>query len=162
MSSENKDSTPSSSNNSQNNSNQPDTYYQRKKNLISGFDNDQLNFGLSLLGIAIGSIAAIPIAKNIWEYFVNRPPVQLPPNPPLPPPIEEPIIPPTPPVSNGQQNTVVNGGVQPNEQPKEEPKVEEEDDGLFHDSELRRRQKLMGQRPRTRYDSPFGKDIGGL
>ena len=41
---------------------------------------------------------------------------------------------------------------------------EDNDDGLFHEQELRKRQKLMGMRRArgSKYDSPFGADIGGL
>ena len=159
MSSENKDST---NNPPPVQPTQPDNYYQRKKNWISGWDNDTV-LGLGVAAATtIASIAAFPIIKNAWENFVNRPP-QLPANPPPPPPVEE-IIPPTPPtapVPNGHSGQSTDQSTEQTGQSNDQK--QEEEDGLFHDSELRRRQKLMGQRPKgSRYDSPFGKDIGGL
>ena len=137
-------------------------YYQRKKNWISGVDNDMV-LGLGVAAATtIASIAAFPMIKDMWERFVNRAPQQI--APPLPPPVQgEEVIPPTPP--NGHAD-VVPPQPAPVEQPPVEqpapPQPEEEPDGLFHEAELRRKQKMMGQRPRNRYDSPFGKDIGGL
>ena len=137
-----------------------DNYYQRQKKWISGVDNDMvLGVGVAV-ATTIASIAAFPMIKDAWERFVNRPPAP----PAIAPPTVEEYIPPTQP----------NGHAAPQEQqPVEEtpppppvvepPKEEEEPDGLFHEAELRRKQKMMGQRPRgNRYESPFGKDIGGL
>lgn len=154
MSSENKDSTTPPPSNPQP---ATDNYYQRKKNWISGVDNDMV-LGLGVAAATtIASIAAFPMIKDAWERFVNRPP------PPPVVPLEEPYIPPTQPLP-----PPANGHAQPTEEQTppppvvEEPPKEEEVDGLFHETELRRKQKMMGQRPRNRYESPFGKDIGGL
>ena len=171
MSSENKDSntqpTPSSQSSQPDNTN---NYYQRKKNWISGVDNDMV-LGLGVAAATtIASIAAFPMIKDAWERFVNRPP-----QPPavVAPNVEEQYIPPTPPlppVPNGHGQpaaaaaaTTTTTEEQTPPPPVVEEKKEEEEDGLFHETELRRRQKLMGQKQRgSRYDSPFGKDIGGL
>jgi hypothetical protein len=145
-------------------SNKDQTYYARKKNWISGVDNDTVNLLLGGAALVVGTIAAYPVAKNIWDNFTQRvqqqngqqQPVQngeayIPPTEPLPPPVQQPV----PPVQQPQE-------IVP--QAEEKKEVEEnEDDGLFHETELRRRQKLMGRRPSgSRYESPFGKDIGGL
>ena len=119
------------------------------------------------LGVAaattIASIAAFPMIKDAWERFVNRPP----PPPVVNPQLEEQYIAPTPPLPPAVPNNGhANGGQETPPPPQvEEPpqqQKEEEVDGLFHEAELRRKQKLMGQRPRDKYQSPFGKDVGGL
>lgn len=148
----------------------PETYYQRKKNIIPGLDNEHLNFGLAAASFILGAIAVFPMARDFFTNFMAKgqqlQQQQLPP-PPLP--LEEPYIPPTPP--SQQQN--MNGHsqqpqpVQPTEQSTEQSvqstEQNNEEDGLFHEQELRRRQKLLGQKARgSKYDSPFGKDIGGL
>lgn len=138
-----------------------DTYYARKKNWISGVDNDTVNLLLGGAALVIGTVAAYPVAKNIWENFTQRvqqqqaaqQPIQngngeayIPPTEPLPPP-SQPIVPEQPPAPEPAQ--------------QEEAPVDE--DGLFHEQELRRKQKLMSKRPQGRkYESPFGADIGGL
>ena len=165
-STENKDSTntptptaPQTQNTTDTNSN---NYYERKKNIISGIDNGHLGVGLGITALAVGVFASIPLIKDAWERFVNRPP---PPPQIQGPPIVEPeqYIEPTPPLPPVPNN---NGHAQQEQQEAPQPqqeKQEEEPDGLFHEAELRRKQKLMGQRPRgNRYESPFGKDIGGL
>jgi hypothetical protein len=133
------------------------SYYQRKKNWISGVDNDMV-LGLGVAAATtIASIAAFPMIKDAWEKFVNRPP---PPPVVAPQPAIEEYIPPTPPLPQPNGHATEQETPPP---PVVEPPKEEEEDGLFHETELRRRQKLMGQKQRgSRYDSPFGKDIGGL
>ena len=152
MSSENKDSTSTPP------PTQPDTsYYERKKNIISGIDNGHLGVGLGLTALAVGVFASMPMIKDAWEKFVNRPP---PPPVVAPQPAIEEYIPPTPPLPQPNGHATEQETPPP---PVVEPPKEEEEDGLFHETELRRRQKLMGQKQRgSRYDSPFGKDIGGL
>jgi type IV secretory pathway VirB10-like protein len=161
----------SSTSSEQNKDSQPqtqpesNTYYSRKKNYFSGIDNDHVNLFVGLLGVAIGSIALYPTAKQFIENLTNKNPNQQQQLPPPPPAVEEPYIPPTAPqlpAANGHADAQ-----QPIEeqapQPQEQPQKEGEDDGVFYEQELRRRQKLMGQKAKgSRYDSPFGKDIGGL
>jgi hypothetical protein len=162
----------SSTENKDNNSSQPpqqnsesSTYYARKKNFFSGIDNDHVNLGIALLGLAVGSIALYPTAKQFLENLNKSQQNQQQQLPPPPPAVEEPYIPPTAPqlpAANGHADAQ-----QPIEeqapQPQEQPQKEGEDDGVFYEQELRRRQKLMGQKAKgSRYDSPFGKDIGGL
>jgi hypothetical protein len=153
-------------------SNKDQTYYARKKNWISGVDNDTVNLLLGGAALVVGTIAAYPVAKNIWDNFTQRVQQQqangqqqqqlpngeayIPPTEPLPPPAVPPVQQPANIVPQTDQSTEQTG--QSNDQ-----KEDNEDDGLFHETELRRRQKLMGRRPSgSRYESPFGKDIGGL
>lgn len=139
----------------QENKQQEPTYYARKKNWISGVDNDTvLGAGLGVIGI-ISAVAAYPVVRDIYNNFVLKIQQQqglqqqlpngeqyIPPTPPAPEPVVE--QPPPPPVEEAP--------------PQEEV---QEEDGLFHENELRRKQKMLGKR-QTRYESPFGKDIGGL
>jgi len=144
-------------------SNKDQTYYARKKNWISGIDNDTINLILGGAALVVGTVAAYPVAKNIWENFTQRVQQQngqqqqqlpngeayIPPTTPTEPIVTPPIVQQPPPPGAPQQEIIP------------ETEEEKEEDGLFHEAELRRKQKLMGRR-NTRYESPFGKDIGGL
>ena len=135
---------------------QPETYYQRKKNWIGGIDNDNVTLFFSLLGVGLGAVAAYPLAKDIWTNLTQRmqqqqyPPngeVYIPPTEPLPQPpvVEQPVVQPEP------QQPVV----------EQEQQPAEEEDGRFYQKEMQRNAKAMG-RKQAKYDSPFGRDIGGL
>lgn len=154
-----------------------DTYYSRKKNWIGGVDNDTvLGVGIGIIG-ALASVAAYPIFKNIWENFTTRlqqqqyyaQQQQL---------AQEGYIPPTeaqningqpvyqnqPTLPQQQQQPAATAAApQQNEQQQEEEAVDDDDDGVFYEKELKRRQKVMGmKRKGSKYESPFGRDIGGL
>jgi len=142
------------------------TYYERKKNIISGIDNSHLALGVAGLALGLGIVIAIPTAREVWANFTQRIQQQ---NPDAQQQLPngngnvEPYIAPTEPVQPVpvQQPAIVQP--QPVQEEKQEQENEEDEDGLFHEKELRRRQKLMGRRPTgSRYESPFGKDIGGL
>lgn len=156
-------------NQNQDNKSEPQTYYARKKNWISGVDNDTVLGAGVALATAIAGIAAYPVVKNIVDNFMTRLNQNQQPN-------GEQYIPPTEPA-------VYNGNGQPQQQqqqqlpippPQQQEPVEQQqpqeetnednEDGLFHEQELRKRQKLMGMRRArgSKYDSPFGADIGGL
>lgn len=158
----------SNTNQPQHQQEKPETYYQRKKNIFPGLDNEHLNFGLAAAGFILGAIAVFPMAKDFVTNFMARgqqlQQQQLP-APPLPPgAMEESYIPPTTPQNmNGHSQQQQQQPVEEQQKEEEQKGIEEEEDGLFHEQELRRRQKLLGQRARgSKYDSPFGKDIGGL
>jgi hypothetical protein len=149
---------------------QQETYYQRKKNWIGGIDNDNVTLFISLLGLGLGAVAAYPVARDIWNGLTQRYNNQQ--YPPLPQmmngngyqqqqlPNGEAYIPPTEPVPPQPQQPVqpIEQNVQPTEQPQEEETV----DGRFYEDEMRKKAKMMGKRDRVKYESPFGKDIGGL
>lgn len=150
---------------------QQETYYQRKKNWIGGIDNDTL----LLLGVAsaigLGAIAATPIIRDFWTSFTSRMQNQQ-------PQLQQPYIPPTAPtpaITNGHGNEQnqqipveqpIEPTIKPQEPAPQQPRIEEideDDDGVFYEKELKRKQQLMGRRPTgSKYESPFGKDIGGL
>lgn len=146
------------------------TYYARKKNWIGGVDNDTvLGVGIGLVG-TLAAVAAYPIFKNIWENYMTRLQYsqQL---------AQQQLQ------GQGQENYIApteaqNGQVQQQQQVQqptttvEQPTVEqqgqeqegeEDEDGVFYEKELKRRQKVMGMKKRgSKYESPFGRDIGGL
>ncbi len=147
-----------------NNQQSPDTYYQRKKNWIGGIDNDTL-LGLGVAAaIGIGGIAAYPMLRQAWDNFTQRVQQQNQyVNPYQPPNNQEAYIPPTEPVEQvpPPPPPVVTEPVE--EEKTEEKKQEEENDGVWYEQELKRKQKLMNRKPTgSKYDSPFGRDIGGL
>lgn len=142
---------------------QDNTYYQRKKNWISGVDNDLVVGAIATTALGVGIFAALPTLKDIWNNYVTR--MQTAPPPPPPPlpqqQIEEPYIPPTPP----ENNNIPPAPVQTEQQEQEQPPQEEKEDvevNVFYDEELKNRHKMLGKRPPSKYESPFGKDIGGL
>lgn len=141
---------------------QDNTYYQRKKNWISGVDNDLVVGAIATTALGVGIFAALPTLKDIWNNYVTRTQQMnaAPPPPQLQQPIveEPPYIPPTPP-----ENIPPPAPVQV-EQPTEEQPQEKEDVevNVFYDEELKNRHKMLGKRPPSKYESPFGKDIGGL
>lgn len=146
-----------------------ETYYQRKKNWIGGIDNDAVNLFLAGAALVVGSIALYPTAKDIWNNLTNRyNQQQYPPaitnghNNVLPPP-NEPYIPPTEPVQPAvpeQPQPIEQQQQQPAQQEETKEVEEEEDvDGRFYEAEKRRLQKRQQQ---GKYESPFGKHIGGL
>jgi len=147
-----------------------DTYYARKKNWISGVDNDTVNFVLGSAALIVGGIAAYPVAKNIWENFTQRVQQQQAQQQPIT--NGEAYIPPTGPTEalpQPQQPLLPTQEVKnpiptiEEQQQAEGNNKEDNEDGVFYENELRRRQKLMGKRPQGRkYESPFGADIGGL
>ena len=162
----------SQSNQNQDNSTQPNTYYSRKKNWVSGVDNDTiLGAGVIAAGL-VSAVAAYPVLRDFWNNFTQRiqqqqngQPINSPGQnqPPYNPYNDERYIPPTEPQ---QQQQIVPEPAPVQEPVKEEEKQEQQqqdEDGLFHEKELKRRQQLMGRKPTgSKYESPFGRDIGGL
>jgi hypothetical protein len=156
-------------------SQQQDNYYQRKKNWVGGIDNDNLlGLGLLLVG-GIAAVAAYPAARDFWNNFMSRyngqqynpPPVNgngyptngeayIPPTEALPQQQQQPL-----PIIQEQQREQAN----PQKLTVEEQQQAEETtdvDGRFYEDEMRKKAKMMGKRDRVKYESPFGKDIGGL
>lgn len=147
------------------NENQP-TYYERRKNLISGVDNSHLAIGIASFGALAGFTALLfpeqiqRLKENVVSLFQKKP-AELPAPPAVQPEYqyqEEPYIPPTP-----QQNHQVIPQQQTVEEPVHEEKQQEEEQEpeIFYDDELAKREKrLFGKNRRIdKYDSPFGAGI---
>ena len=151
---------------------QQETYYQRKKNWIGGIDNDNVTLFISLLGLGLGAVAAYPVARDIWNGLTQRYNNQQYPPPQMMNgngyqqqqlPNGEAYIPPTEALPPQQQPAPVAPEQSEPVAIKEIPEEEEEvQDGRFYEDEMRKKARMMGKRDRVKYESPFGKDIGGL
>lgn len=166
----------------QDNNSSPSTYYARKKNWVGGIDNDTLlGLGIGAVGI-VSAVAAYPVVKGIVDnfmsrfqqqqqqfpqnYYPNGQPMPIQPQQQLP--NGETYIAPTEPNANQpiqpqQQQQEIPVVEQPQQQEEQKGDENQDDDGVFYEQELKRRQKLMGQKARGRkYESPFGADVGGI
>lgn len=129
--------------------------YKRKKNWISGVDNDLVVLGVAGTALAVAGALAFPHIKE-WVGNITNKNQQIP-----PPPIEEqPYIPPTPPLPPTtttpepvQQQPVTE---QP---PQQEQQQEDEIPDTFYDDELKKRRQLITGRKHLKYDSQFGAGI---
>lgn len=164
-------------NNPNSNENQP-TYYERRKNLISGVDNSHLAIGIASFGALAGFTALLfpeqiqRLKENISNLFQKKQP-ELPPPPVVQPEYqEEPYIPPTPPQNMhqqqviqpqqpNQQQQIIEEAVQQEEQTQQQQQEEEQEPEMFYDDELQKRERrLLGKNRRMdKYDSPFGAGI---
>ncbi len=131
--------------------------YRRKKNWISGVDNDTVTLsvaGVALLGV--GLLAFFPNIKELVSNIANRNQQQQI-APPPPPQIEEPYIPPTeplPPPSPQQP--------QPEQQPMQQEQQQQQTEDIpdtFYDDELKKRREMITGRRHLKYDSQFGAGI---
>lgn len=169
------ESTNSTNDDKPNENQPPNTYYERRKNLISGVDNSHLAIGIAGVGALAGFTALLfpeqiqRLKENIASLFQKKQP-ELPPPPAVQPEYqEEQYIPPTPP-QNMQQPQQQQQVIPPQNQQVEEPvqeeqqqqeQQEEQEPEMFYDDELQRREKrLLGKNRRMdKYDSPFGAGI---
>lgn len=172
-------STEDNQNQNQNNNQDSPSYYQRKKNWISGVDNDNVLAALGITATVIGGIALFfpDQVKKVRDSVVgifNRNGMQ----------------------QQQQENTIINGaqnqlpntqgyyyppqvqpeyGNQPIEQPQqiEEPnnpmqeqqqqqqdeQEQEYEPEMFYDDELQKRSKIIKGKSKDKYDSPFGAKV---
>ena len=124
--------------------------YKRKKNWISGVDNDLVVLGVAGTALAVAGALAFPQVKE-WVSNITNKNQQAP--PPPPPIVEEPYIPPTPP------QPVVEPAPQPVQEQEQQQQETNEIPDTFYDDELQKRRQLLTGRKHLKYDSQFGAGI---
>jgi hypothetical protein len=129
--------------------------YRRKKNWISGVDNDTVTLGVAGVALATAMALAFPHIKEWVSNITNRGQQIAPPPPPQ---LEEPYIPPTeplPPPSPQQPQPEQ----QPMQQEQQQQQQTEDIPDTFYDDELKKRREMITGRRHLKYDSQFGAGI---
>ena len=128
--------------------------YKRKKNWVSGVDNDTITLGVAGVALTIAGALAFPHVKEWLGNITNK---QAPPPPPPPVVNEEPYIPPTEPLPAPQPQQPQQP--EPQQQEQQQQKEEEDIPDTFYDDEMRKRRQMITGKGRLRYDSQFGAGI---
>lgn len=134
--------------------------YKRKKNWISGVDNDLIVLGVAGTALAVAGALAFPHVKE-WMSNITNKQQQLPPQQPPLPVEEQPYIPPTPPLppTAAEQQQAQQEQQEQQQQVPQQPPQEEEIPDTFYDDELQKRRQLLTGRKHLKYDSQFGAGI---